>query len=212
MNVFDRSYKRYDAWYDRHAYAYHSEIKALEKMLPASGRGLEVGVGTGRFAAALNISVGIDPSYPMLEIARQRGVNARWGYGEDLPFLAASFDYAALIISFCFLRDPLKVLMEIRRVLRDNGSVVIAIIDKDSSLGRLYRRKKSPFYRVARFFSVAEVQELMQQAGFRHFEYCQTLFDQPGRLSAVQSPRKGYGQGGFVVIKAKNILESKRRN
>jgi len=205
MNIFDQYAQRYDTWYDRYPEAYESELKALGKVLPRTGRGLEIGVGTGRFAAPLNISVGIDPSYPMIERARARGVNARWGYGEDLPFMDKTFDYAVMIISLCFVEDPLKVLKEIRRVLRDTGLVIIAIVDKDSFLGQSYRTKQSVFYRRARFFSVREMEKCLYQAGFGRFFYYQTLFDLPERLNRVEKPQPGFGRGGFVVVRARKI-------
>ena len=70
MNVFNKYTKEYDSWYDKNKYAYLSEIEAIRKVLPKKGIGLEIGVGTGRFAAPLGIKYGIDPSEKMLEIAR----------------------------------------------------------------------------------------------------------------------------------------------
>lgn len=202
MNVFDKYARRYDAWYDRNPDAYESELRALRRVLPRTGRGLEIGVGTGRFAASLKIAIGIDPSYPMVEAARRRGVNARWGYGEDLPFTDGAFDYAVMVISLCFVDDPLTVLREIHRVLRDKGTAVIAIVDKDSFLGKYYRGKKSLFYREARFYNVREVESFLRRAGFGRFSCYQTLFDLPDRLSGIDKPRQGSGRGGFVVVKA----------
>jgi len=60
VNIFDRYYKRYDNWYEKNKFAYLSELKTVRKVLPRKGKGLEIGVGTGRFAAALGISTGID--------------------------------------------------------------------------------------------------------------------------------------------------------
>lgn len=51
--IFDRYYKRYDAWYGRNRYTYLSELRAIRKFLPRKGKGLEIGVGTGRFAGPL---------------------------------------------------------------------------------------------------------------------------------------------------------------
>ena len=53
--------KKYDNWYNRNRFAYISEINAIKKINP-KGLGLEIGVGTGRFASKLNFSYGIDPS------------------------------------------------------------------------------------------------------------------------------------------------------
>ena len=68
-NIFDDYYKKYDEWYDRNPFAYLSELKAVQKALPEAGKGLEIGVGTGRFAAPLGISIGVDSSEKMIEIA-----------------------------------------------------------------------------------------------------------------------------------------------
>jgi len=69
--IFDKYYKKYDAWYDRNKFVYLAELKAIRKVLPEKGKGLEIGVGTGRFAQALGIATGIDPSRKMIEIAKK---------------------------------------------------------------------------------------------------------------------------------------------
>lgn len=198
--VFDRYYMKYDAWYDRHPFAFLSEAEAIKKVLPPEARGLEIGVGTGRFAAALGIPMGIDPSRRMLEIAQKRGVNVRSGFGEDMPFLNGAFDYVAIIITLCFAKDPRKIIEESARVLRKKGRIIVGIIDKESFLGKFYQKKKSVFYKQARFLSVKEVADLLRKAGFDSFAYYQTLSMLPGEMDSVERPQKGFGKGGFVVI------------
>ncbi|MBN2119794.1 MAG: class I SAM-dependent methyltransferase [Candidatus Omnitrophica bacterium] len=197
--LFNKYYKKYDYWYDNNKFAYFSEIEALRKAIPP-GRGLEIGVGTGRFAASLEIAIGVDPSLNMLKIARRRGVNVCLGFGEGLPFFDNTFDYAAIIITLCFVDNPLKVLQEAGRVLKKDGRVILGIIDKDSFLGRFYRKKKSLFYKQARFFGVEELKDLLKVAGFNTFSYYQTLFELPGKMKSVEKPCQGFGKGGFVVI------------
>ncbi|MDD4909672.1 MAG: class I SAM-dependent methyltransferase [Candidatus Omnitrophica bacterium] len=199
-HVFDRYYKKYDAWYDRHRFAFLSELEAIKKVLPRDGKGLEIGVGTGRFAAALGITTGIDPSRNMLEIAQERGVNVRFGFGEDVPFLNDTFDRVAIIITLCFVKDPQKVLKEAKRVLKKSGRIIIGIIDKDSFLGKFYQRKKSIFYKRARFFSVKEAARLLKEAGFINLSYYQTLFRTPDKVDSIEKPKRGFGKGGFVAI------------
>ena len=199
-NIFDRYYKRYDTWYDRNKFAYLSELEAIRKVLPKKGKGLEVGVGTGRFAASLGIKYGIDPSKNMVKIAKQRSVEARIGWGEKLPFRSNTFDYVAIIITICFVKDPRKVLKESRRVLKRNGKIIVGIIDKDSFLGKFYQKKESIFYRQANFFNVKEVTDLLDNVGFSRFSYHQTLYKLPGKMNSIQKPQRGFGEGGFVVI------------
>ena len=202
-NIFDKYYRKYDAWYDRNKFAYLSEVKALKKIIPKEGRGLEIGVGTGRFASALDITLGIDPSVDMIKLAVGRGVNVRWGFGEDLPFLDETFDYVAIIITLCFVNNPLKVLQEARRVLKSDGKLIIGIIDKNSFLGRYYQKKKrSLFYNQAKFFTVEEVINLLKTAGFNQFSYYQTIFQFPEKMHSVEKPKPDFGKGGFVAISA----------
>ena len=199
-NIFDKYYKKYDAWYDRNKFAYLSELEAIKKVLPRRGRGLEIGVGTGRFAHALGIKTGIDPSKNMIQIAEKRSVDVRLGSGEHLPFKNSAFDYAAIIITICFVDDPEKVLKETKRILKKKGKIIIGIIDRDSFLGEFYQKKKSVFYRHANFFNVKEVTRLLKNTGFSRFYYYQTLYKLPSKTNSIQKPRKGFGKGGFVVI------------
>ena len=209
-NIFDRYYQKYDAWYDRHRFAYLSELEAIKRILPKKGKGLEIGVGTGRFAAPLGIKYGIDPSKQMSEIARRRGVDVKLGHSEKLPFGNCAFDYAAIIITLCFVKDPIKALTEARRVLKKNGKIIIGIIDKQSFLGKFYRRRKSVFYKQAIFFSVPELVDLLKTIGFNRISYYQTIYKFPDKIDSVQEPREGFGKGAFVVIRAYKSREIKK--
>ncbi len=204
VNIFDRYYKRYDSWYEKNKFAYLSELRAVRKVLPNKGNGLEIGVGTGRFAAALGISAGIDPSKNMIKIARKRGVDARFGFGERLPFKDSVFNYVLIIITLCFTKNPQKALKEAKRVLKKNGTIIIGIVDKNSFLGRFYRKKKSVFFKKAHFFTVKDVADLLKSIGFNKFTYCQTTFTLPANMKSVHKVQKGFGRGGFVVISARN--------
>ncbi|MEW6104673.1 MAG: class I SAM-dependent methyltransferase [bacterium] len=199
--IFDQYYNRYDLWYDKNKVAYLSELETIKKILPKRGKGLEIGVGTGRFAEPLGIKYGIDPSEKMLEIAKGRGVKITSGYGEKLPFKDYIFDYVAIIITLCFVKDPLRVLDEARRVLKKNGKIIIGIIDKDSFLGKFYLKKKSIFYKQANLFNVREITNLLKEAGFKRLSYYQTLFKLPDEIDSIEMPQKGVNKGGFVVIK-----------
>lgn len=201
-NIFDRYYKKYDAWYDKNKFAYLSELEAIKKVLPKKGKGLEIGVGTGRFAAPLRIAAGIDPAKNMIRLARERGVDAKVAKGERLPFRGATFDYTVMIITLCFVENPQKVLREARRVLKQYGKIIIGIVDKVSFLGKLYQKKKGIFYKQAIFFTVKEVTELLQALGFKKFSYYQTIFNLPNKINSIEKPKRGFGQGGFVLIYA----------
>ena len=201
-DVFDKYYKKYDAWYDKHKFAFLSELEAIRKVLPRNEKGLEIGVGTGRFASRLGIKYGVDPSENMLKIAQKRGIDVHHAPGERLPFDNSVLDYITIIITLCFVKDPVKVLIEAKRVLKKRGKVIIGIIDKESFLGRFYQGKKSLFYRQAHFFGVKEVANFLKMTGFGRISYYQTIYKFPDKMNSVEKPKKGFGEGGFVVISA----------
>jgi ubiquinone/menaquinone biosynthesis C-methylase UbiE len=202
-NIFNKYYKRYDEWYEKNKYAYLSELDAIRKVLPKKGKGLEIGVGTGRFASVLGIEYGVEPAVKMAKLARKRGVEAYLGYGGALPFINGSFDYVVIIITLCFVKDPQRVLEEAFRVLKKDGKIIVGIVDRESFLGKFCLKKKSIFYKQATFFGVKGLTALLEKSGFKRFFYWQTLFNLPDNMNAVDKPKRGFGEGGFVVISAK---------
>jgi ubiquinone/menaquinone biosynthesis C-methylase UbiE len=107
-------------------------LLAVRALLPWQGLGLEIGVGTGRFAAPLGIKVGVDPSMAMLAYAAERGVLGLQGTAVALPFKNAIFDFALVVTTICFVGDPVGMLVEARRVLKPGAPLVIGFVDRAS--------------------------------------------------------------------------------
>lgn len=205
MNIFETKAERYDRWFDRHPAVYQPEIEAIQAAFPGShGHSLEIGVGTGRFAAPFLITQGVEPAAAMRRIAESRGIHAVDGVAEALPYNDESFDCALMVTTICFVDDPLQSCREAWRVLRPGGCFVVGLVDRDSFLGRHYesRRDRSPFYRDARFFSVREMDQLLRKAGFVDLTFWQTLFHHPHELAVAEPVISGHGRGGFAVIGA----------
>ena len=180
----------------------------MKKVVPKKGRGLEIGVGTGRFAQPLGVAFGIDPSKKMLEIAKKRGIKTFVGEGENLPFTDNEFDYVLIVITICFVKKPEKVISEARRVLKNNGKLIIGIVDKNSHLGKFYQEKKRQghrFYKFANFFSAKEIIKLLEKYNFKEIVTYQTIFQSLENIKKVEKPKKGFGKGGFVVVCGKKI-------
>lgn len=198
---FDEHPNDYDAWFKKHPDLYLAELEAVRSVIPASGNGVEIGVGTGRFAAALGIPIGVEPAPRMAELARQRGIEVLEGIAEALPFTDASFDFAVMVTVVCFLDDVALAFREACRVLKPNGILAIGFIDRESRLWQQYSQKKkqNQFYRDATFYSVSELVVLLNKTGFSNFAYRQTLFPEETTNLSV---KEGYGKGGFVVIRA----------
>ncbi len=204
VRVFDLRVEEYEDWFEKNRFAYLSEVEAVKKLWPKVERAVEIGVGTGRFAVPLGISLGIDLSEKMAAVARSQGIEVVIGSAEELPFEDGSLDAILMVVTICFLRDPDQALKEVLRVLRPGGSFVVGIVDKDSFLGQIYleKKEKSPFYRFARFFSARELISLLETKGFSVERVVQTLFRPLSEIGEVERPQEGYGKGGFVVIKA----------
>ncbi len=207
IEPFEAHFSEYDRWFDDHRFVYLSELAALRHFISEGGTGLEIGVGTGRFAVPLNIRVGIDPSPQMRAIARKRGLYVFGGVAEYLPFRDKQFDFALMVTTVCFVDDMKKAFREVYRILKDDGFLIVGFIDKNSFLGKAYLNKKtkSKFYRYATFYSVAEVVGDLRYAGFCHFDMVQTVFDPLNDVTSVQMSREGYGAGSFVAIQASKV-------
>jgi ubiquinone/menaquinone biosynthesis C-methylase UbiE len=210
VRIFEQHARDYDRWFEEHACAYESEELALRSVVPQSGRGLEVGVGTGRFALRLGIKVGVEPAHAMASIARQRGIEVYEARAEELPFGNESFDFVVMVTTICFLKDPVRALQEVRRVLKPTGRIIIGMIDADSPLGKTYEAKKSgsTFYRYAHFYSVAQVIEWLKRLRFGVIKTYQTTFKNPEEMTAVEPVKEGYGEGGFVAISARKEVKT----
>jgi ubiquinone/menaquinone biosynthesis C-methylase UbiE len=205
MEVFDKYFEDYDQWYEDNKLVYLSELEAFKKVIPINKKGLEIGVGTGRFAEPLGIEYGVDPSENMLSIARKRGIKTFVGKGENLPFPDKKFDYVLLAITICFVENPDKVIEEARRVLKDNGKIIIGIVDRNSPLGKFYLEKKKEghkFYKYATFYSTEEIVEMLKKHNFKDFIFYQTIFGSINDIKEIEEPKEGYGEGSFVVISA----------
>ena len=202
VNAFNRAAEDYDKWFDEHSKWYLSEVEALKLAVPKTGNGIEIGVGTGRFARELGITTGVEPAENMAAVATQRGIRVIPGFAEALPVSDMTFDYTVMITVDCFLQDISKAFEEACRITKPGGAIIIGMIDKSSPLGKKYQELKgnNPFYRSAHFHIVEEIRKQLETAGFHNFSFWQTLVNINEEL--IEKPLEGYGNGGFVVIRA----------
>lgn len=204
IEPFEKHPFRYEQWFDKHKFAYESELQAIRKLLPLGGKGLEIGVGSGRFAAPLGIKLGIEPSSKMVKIALRKGIEVIGGVAETLPFRNSQFDFALMVTTICFLDDVEAAFKESYKVLKPGGCLIIGFIDKDSPVGQLYQQHKdeSVFYKIATFYALEEVVSCLKKSGFQNFSFTQTIFHSLAEIKDIEPTRDGYGEGSFVVVKA----------
>ncbi len=201
---FEKYTDQYENWFEKNKYVYQSEINAIRVILPDFKNGIEIGVGSGRFAKPLGIKFGIEPSYEMGKIARIRGIEVVENVAENLSFKDCSFDLALMVTTLCFLDDEEEAFIEIYRILKPGGYFINGFVDKNSKVGRIYQKnkQKSVFYKEAIFFTVEEVVKILEKTGFKDFEFRQTVFSTLDKINQVEKIKEGYGEGSFVVIKA----------
>jgi ubiquinone/menaquinone biosynthesis C-methylase UbiE len=131
--------------YDRFAASYDRAMRPLERMglarlrasalaeMPAGGRLLEVGAGTGAnfpFYPPGASAACAEPSREMLLRARDRpwrpaGAGLFQAVAESLPFDDDTFDAAFATLVFCSVSSPARGFAELRRVVRAGGKVAL---------------------------------------------------------------------------------------
>lgn len=113
---------------------------ALDLLKLSADQGfLEIGFGTGKLLERIahrNPSVqlaGIDPSATMLDVAKARNAltsaDLRLGEAEHLPWPARSFAAVAALNCFQFWASPDDAMIEICRVLKPHGTLLLILRD-----------------------------------------------------------------------------------
>ena len=201
---FNDHAREYDNWYDSSP-LFDIELEAIRATtIQLTQPGLEVGVGPGRFARALDIDFGLDPALSPLQLAKDRSIISINGIGEQLPIRMQSIGTVFLFFTLCFLTDPAAVFREFFRILKPGGIVMIGFIPALSSWGEHLARKSRenhPYYRFARFRTVAETITMLSENGFQVLEAWSTLFQPPGQRLEHEHPDPGINENaGFCVL------------
>ena len=145
---FDRWSRRYDRDPLQLLFFGPSHRMLLRNLLPTDRRVLDVGCGTGRFAARVLEQApqaevyGLDLSEGMLAQARAKlgdgggRLHLVQGDSEELPFAEDTFDVVTCTHSFHHYPRQDWVVAEMHRVLRPGGRLMIIDGDRDRLWGR----------------------------------------------------------------------------
>jgi len=202
---FNNYSDEYDNWFIENKYVFQSELNAIKKTLPKEKKGIEIGIGSGVFAVPLGIDEGVEPSEAMRTKAINRGLKVIDGVAEKLPYQNNSQDYVLMVTTICFVDDIYKSFQEVNRILKEDGIFIIGYVDKDSPIGKFYleHQNESLFYKEATFFSTEKLFEILETTGFIIENTYQTVFGFIDEIHEVQEVLPGFGEGSFVVIKAR---------
>jgi len=160
----------------------------------------------------------LDLSASMLELARQRARSAGvpletvQGNIEALPFPPATFHQVVVVTVLCFLPEPRKALLELERVLKPGGSLIVGELGRWSAwnLRRWLRGGRGdPTWSKARFWSRRELERLAREAGLTPDAWDTAVFYSPRThrwgvsrtLERILAGRTSLG-AAFVAIRA----------
>ncbi|MEO7108009.1 MAG: class I SAM-dependent methyltransferase [Rhodoferax sp.] len=128
----------------------------------AQGRVLEVGIGTGlnmRYYDKSRVThvTGLDPALQLHPLAQERIDRAGLAVeliglsAEKIPLPDASFDTVLITYTLCTIPDPHAALLEMRRVLKPNGSLLFCEHGRapDASVQRWQERLQPLWGKVA---------------------------------------------------------------
>jgi ubiquinone/menaquinone biosynthesis C-methylase UbiE len=177
-------------WYERRVLPWLLDLacgirpfwRQRQKVVPlASGRVLEVGIGTGLNLAHYDKArvdqvVGLDPGVEMHPLARRRaraaGITVELVAlsAERIPFEDGAFDTVLSTYTLCTIPDPVAALKEMRRVLKPSGRLIFCEhgLARDASVQAWQRRLTPAWSRLAGGCQLdRDIPGLLQQAGFR---------------------------------------------
>jgi len=164
----DRNVVRFYARASQLQPAERTILESLEGRLPGM-RMLDLGVGGGRttvhFAARVARYVALDYSPGMIAAARERFSSGAHefilGDARELPFEDATFDFVLFShngIDYVEHDDRLRILQEVRRVVRDEGTFVFSTHNLDrEDLDLFPRSKRNPIAKALRSFRRARL-------------------------------------------------------
>lgn len=205
--VFDKRADEYDGWFES-SLLFDIELATLKDLLPLTKPpAIEIGVGPGRFAAALGTKYGLDPALSALQLAKGRDIIVINGLGDSLPIKRGSIKTVWLLFTLCFLENAQQVLQECSRILTPAGDLVVGFIPADSAWGVALRKKgeaNHPYYCHAQFYTPLAVKTMLKQNGFSIRHSRSSLFQGPDCLEKLETPQSGiHAHAGFCAVLAK---------
>ena len=147
-------------------------LKQIE-LIVAPGRLLDVGCSLGYYVEAAAArgwdAVGVEISPFAAQEARELAVDVRTGTLEQAAFADAAFDCVTMWDVLEHVPDPVRHMLEVRRVLAPNGLVVIGTPD----LGHIRFRMQRERWRHLKpaehlfYFNRRSLERLLEKTGFR---------------------------------------------
>ncbi len=186
----------YDSWYETPLGRVSDAIERKHifsfACVKPGERALDAGCGTGIYAIELArrgaYVAGFDGSLDMLRLAKDKAgkeglaINFIAADALSIPFKDGVFDIVLSVNMLCFIADIDDALLEMKRVLRPGGRLVVGVLNRWSPWA-LFRRIKGIFketvYSRANFVSPPQLKRALRTAGFEAIELKTCLFFLP---------------------------------
>ena len=156
-------------------YGQRFSFDGIAALLPNDWVIADLGCGTGQVTSELSGCVkrviGVDRSSAMLAAANKRlagysNVDLRQGTLEKLPIEDSICDAAVMMVVLSYLADPVAVLTEAKRIIKQGGSLVLIDLQKHSRDD--FRKEMGQEWLG---FSSDEIENYLKQAGFSDVSY-----------------------------------------
>ncbi|MBI3754723.1 MAG: class I SAM-dependent methyltransferase [Deltaproteobacteria bacterium] len=186
--------QEYDAWYKTPlgSLCDRLEKEAVFALFKPRGLVLDVGCGTGNYTLEIARrgakGVGIDLSFDMALFAKTKaetqGLKTHFVVGriEAMPFKKDVFDGVLGVTALCFISNAETAIVEISRVMKKGGLVILGELNRFSYWALLRRIKglfKKSSYREARFFSLRKFKGLLEEAELKNLKWSSCIYFPP---------------------------------
>jgi len=211
VRAFNAVASVYDDWYEhpQGKQVFLAERNAVDYMIPIKGIGLEVGSGTGAFLKSLEneerIIIGLDPSTEMIAQAKEKNTQNVLGYGHHAPFRKI-FDFIYMVTVIEFLEDPVDSLKALKLVGKYGSTFSLLFINSESCWGELYKdigSKGDKVFRFAKLYNLAEIKEILGNAGFTLIEAKGTLLSGPMNPDVIGDLVEQSVESGVIITKSR---------
>jgi len=220
LAIFDLEAENYDKWYETKMGEHIDNVEtecafSLFKVKPGMHI-LDVGCGTGNFSIKLaqlgTFVIGVDTSREMLAKARKKAEQkkAKIEFKEmdclNLEFLDNTFDGVLSMATIEFISDYPRMVLEMFRVCKRGGLILVGSINKDSVWGQLYQeveyQNKVKVFQYARFRTPEEIIKIKHES---LVDVRECLFIPPDLTESEISLFKEeefsrYKRGGFFCV------------
>jgi len=160
--------------YEKIHFGAEKTFKKLESItyFQSSDNVLDLGGGTGRISRFLANKVEkivvVDSSQKMIGGCKKHaGLLCMFAQAEELPFPEQSFNKIIVIDAFHHFQNQKQVVKEIKRVLANNGKVVIEEFNPVKMFGKLIVIIEKMFCLGSHFYSPTSLMNLFSMNGFK---------------------------------------------